>query len=118
MVAILLALSTIAIPTLLSMKRTANEAAAKSNVRVLSSAAETSVISLGHYPTSLNELREYLGSADSFCVDLGGARTQFQGYSYGCLSDASGYTFEAVPVALGTTGSVTYTATTGGIITP
>jgi hypothetical protein len=32
--------------------------------------------------------------------------------------DATGYSFVANPVTLGTTGSITYTATTGGILTP
>jgi prepilin-type N-terminal cleavage/methylation domain-containing protein len=111
-------LAAIAIPNLISMKRTANETAAKANLRSLASAAETASISLGRYPVTLAELEGFISSARDYCGDLNGAQTALQGYNYSCTMDLSGYTLVASPVTLGTTGSVTYTATTGGILTP
>lgn len=117
-VAIIGLLAAVAVPSLLGMKRTANEAAAKSNLRSLSTAAETLMASRGHYPATLSELQEFISSADAFCMDIAGTKRSFQGYDYGCTLSAAGYTFEASPVAYGTTGNVTYTATSGGVLTP
>ncbi len=111
-------LAAIAIPNLIAMKRAANEAAAKSSIRSLSSASETASVSLGHYPVTLSQLQGFIDSAPNYCADVSGGQTQVQGYSYSCTADITGYTFVASPVTLGTTGNVTYTATTGGVLTP
>lgn len=117
-VGIIALISAIAIPSIISLKRTANEAAAKSNIRSLSVAAETASVSLGHYPLTLTELHNFVSSAADYCTDLAGGVTTLQGYNYSCTMDITGYTLVASPVTLGTTGSVIYTATTGGILTP
>ena len=111
-------ISAIAIPNIIALKRTANEAAAKSNLRALSSAAETASVSLGHYPVTLEEFQRFINAAPIYCADMVGTQTAVQGYNYSCTMDITGYTLTASPVTLGTTGNVTYTATAGGIITP
>ena len=110
-VAIIALLAAIAIPNLLSAKRTANTAAAKANIRALSTAAE--VYATGHngtYPTA-TEVIPYIASAATLC----GATTQ--GYAYVCTGmAAAGYTITATP-ASATGGDTTFSVTTGGVIT-
>ena len=117
-VGVIALLAAIAIPNLISMKRTANEAAAKANIRSIASAAETASVSLGHYPTTVAELQGFISSATDYCADLSGGQSAIQGYNYSCVMDITGYTLAASPVTPGTTGNITYTATTGGILTP
>lgn len=117
-VGIIALLSAIATPGLLGAKKTANESAAKATVRSLSSAAETYSIPHGStYPEDVSSLAEYLTSANSYCADAAGTQTAVQGYNYACTMSAGGYIFEASPVS-NSTGSVIYTATTGGVLTP
>jgi prepilin-type N-terminal cleavage/methylation domain-containing protein len=111
-------ISVIAIPSLISVKITANEAAAKSNLRSLANAAEIASVSLGHYPVTLGQLQGFIISAPIYCADMAGTQTALQGYNYSCTMDITGYTLTASPVALGVTGNATYTAITGGLITP
>ncbi len=112
-VAIIALLAAIAVPNLLTARRTANEAAAKATVRSLSTAAETySTSHSGAYPTTEAELTEFIAVAPDYCGHA------IQGYNYACTNTAGGYSFVATPVTLNTTGSVTYTATTGGVLTP
>ena len=115
-VAIIALLAAIAIPNLLSARRTANEAAAKATVRTMSTSAETyATANSGVYPvqTATPGLVDFMTSAPDYC----GAT--IQGYAYACDYDAGGggYTFEATPASTAT-GTVTYTATTGGVLTP
>jgi type IV pilus assembly protein PilA len=118
-VAIIALLAAIAIPNLLTARRTANEAAAKATVRSLSTAAETYATSnSGRYPATVAALTEFITSAPDYCADVSGKTTAVQGYNYGCTMTAAGYTFVASPVTVGTTGNITYTATTGGVLTP
>ncbi|MDD5108261.1 MAG: prepilin-type N-terminal cleavage/methylation domain-containing protein [Candidatus Omnitrophica bacterium] len=120
-VAIIALLAAIAVPNLLTARRTANEAAAKATVRSLSTAAETfSTSHSGAYPTAVGAggLQDFIASAGNYCADAGGGTTAVQGYNYACTLTAGGYTFVASPVTQGTTGSVTYTASTGGVLTP
>ena len=116
-VAIIALLAAIAIPNLLSARMTANTAAAKANVRSLSTAAETfSTANNGAYPASVANLATFIGAASSYCGTPG--TTGIQGYIYACTLTAGGYSIVAHPVTVDTTGSVTYTATTGGVLTP
>ena len=112
-------LAAVAIPNLIAMKKTANEAAAKANIRTLSTSAETLMTAHGHYPDNLDDFKDYLSSVDNFCADLdGSAEKAVQGYNYLCASNVTGYTFVATPIEMNRTGSITYTATTGGILVP
>ncbi|MDD5476636.1 MAG: prepilin-type N-terminal cleavage/methylation domain-containing protein [Candidatus Omnitrophica bacterium] len=121
-VAIIALLAAIAVPNLLSARRTANEAAAKATVRSLSTAAETfSTSHSGAYPTDIlgaGNLQDFIASAGSYCANATGTATAVQGYNYACTLTSGGYTFVASPVTPGTTGNVTYTASTGGVLTP
>ena len=118
-VAIIALLAAIAVPNLLTARRTANEAASKATVRSLSTAAETySTSHSGTYPATVAELTGFIASGGNYCADAAGATTAVQGYNYACTLTAGGYTFVATPVTLNTTGSVTYTASTGGVLTP
>ncbi|MGA2774712.1 MAG: prepilin-type N-terminal cleavage/methylation domain-containing protein [Candidatus Omnitrophota bacterium] len=117
-VGVIAIVSAIIIPNLFMARMTANEAAAKSNLRSIAAAAETLYASKNHYPDDLTEFENFLQSARTFCADLNGTKSEYKGYDYSCTSDVNGYTFEASPVTLGMTGSITYTVTTGGILTP
>ena len=116
-VAIIALLAAIAIPNLMSAKRTANTAAAKANVRALSTAAE--VFATGHngtYPTTVDivpatGIVPYIAAAETLCGKT------VQGYGYVCALATAGYTFTAPPESP-TTGDTTWVAVTGGIITP
>jgi len=117
-VGIIAIIASIIIPNMFMARRTANEAAAKTNLRSIASAAETLYASKSHYPNNLNEFQNYMQSINSFCADLSGTQTEYKGYRYSCTSDVGNYTLVASPAIVGSTGSVTYTATTGGILTP
>lgn len=120
-VAIIALLAAIAIPNLLAARRTANEAAAKATVRSLATAAETYATShSGVYPAAIASpgLIDFIASGGNYCANATGTTTSIQGYDYACTLSAGGYTFVATPITIGTTGSVTYTASTGGVITP
>jgi type IV pilus assembly protein PilA len=112
-VAIIALLAAIAIPNLLQARRTANEAAAKATVRSMMTAAETfATANSGIYPANVTQLATYITSAPSYCG------TAVQGYSYTCTLSAGGYSIQAAPQTINVTGSVTYTATTGGVLAP
>ncbi len=128
-VAIIALLAAIAVPNLLTARKTANDAAAKATIRSLSTAAEVYATSnSGKYPvetgvaatatTPATGLTAFISSAANYCGATAGGETEIQGFKYKCVLAESGYTFTATPVTVGTTGSVTYTATTGGVLTP
>jgi type IV pilus assembly protein PilA len=118
-VAIIALLAAIAIPNLLSARMTANTAAAKANIRSLSTACETySTANSGAYPDTVPLLATFIGAASSYCADASGTAKAVQGYNYHCTLGTAGYTLVASPVTVNTTGTTTYTATTGGVLTP
>jgi len=114
-VAIIALLAAIAIPNLLSAKRTANTAAAKANIRALSTAAE--VYATGHngaYPADAAAIAPYIAPATVLCASTIAAPVQ--GYVYDCTGlAATGYTLTATPASV-TAGDTTFTVTTGGVI--
>ena len=114
-VAIIALLAAIAIPNLLRAKISANDALAKGTLRSLSTASETfATSSSGNYPgdeTSLTGATPpYLNTA--YC------NRTISGYTFGCTFGAGAYTHTAVPVTVGTSGTTTWTITTGGVLTP
>ena len=115
-VAIIALLAAIAIPNLLRARISANDALAKSTLRSLSTAAETYATAHGNYPSQIADLTgatpPYINKA--YCDDT------IAGFAYTCVwGDGGGsYTFHAVPVTVGTSGSETYTISTGGVLTP
>ena len=117
-VAIVATIAAIIIPNLFMARRTANESAAKNNLHNMATAAETLYAAKNRYPNDLAEFETYFPSIKDFCSDLTGTKTQCKGYEFSCISDVSGYTFEANPITSGITGSIIYTVTTGVMLTP
>ena len=114
-VAIIALLAAIAIPNLLRAKISANDALAKATIRSVSTAAESyATAKNGNYPTDVTSLTgaspAYLNTA--YCGQT------LSGYLYTCTLSGSAYTVAATPVTVGTSGTTTYTITTGGVLTP
>ena len=115
-VAIIALLAAIAIPNLLRAKISANDALAKSTLRSLSTASETfATANTGNYPGNITSLTTgatppYLNTA--YCAST------LSGYDYACTFGAGGYTYTATPVTVGTSGTTTWTISTGGVLTP
>jgi len=113
-VAIIALLAAIAIPNLLRAKISANDALAQSTLRTISTGAETfGTANSGNYPGAAASLIDatppYLNT--NYCS------TTVSGYSYSCGFSSSGYTVTATPITINTTGTTTYTITTGGVLT-
>lgn len=112
-VAIIALLAAIAIPNLAGARKSANEATAKRNVVTICTDAEnysSGSQGAGNYPADLATLQGVSNAATTFCgVETGG-------YSYECEIDTGSYTVTATPLST-STGSKTYTGTTGGEIT-
>ena len=114
-VAIIALLAAIAIPNLLRAKISANDALALSTLRALSTASETHATSQsGNYPGNESSLTgatpPYLNKA--YCNQT------ISGFTFGCTFSAGSYTYTATPITIGTSGTTTYTITTGGVLTP
>ena len=114
-VAIIALLAAIAIPNLLRARISANDALAKSTLRTISTASETfGTANSGNYPAAENDLitatPPYLNK--TYC-----AKT-LSGFSFTCTWGTGGYTVTATPVTVGTSGTTTFTVSTGGILTP
>ena len=114
-VAIIALLAAIAIPNLLRAKISANDALAKATLRSLSTASETfGTSNSGNYPGNQTSLTgatpPYLNT--SYCG------TTLSGYTFACTFAAGSYSFIATPVTVGTSGTTTYTISTGGVLTP
>ncbi len=114
-VAIIALLAAIAIPNLLRAKISANDALAKGTLRTLSTASETfATTNNGNYPALITDLT---GATPPY-INTNPCGTTASGYTYTCTLGVGGYTYVAAPVTAGTTGTTTYTMTTGGILTP
>ena len=112
-VAIIALLAAIAIPNLLGARRTANEAAARANIKVLCTEAETFAAGAGNgaYYATLAAFQAASTAATTYCGSTLG------GYSYACPTmGPGGYTFPATPVGTNT-GAIVVTGNTGGQIT-
>src|ERR1051325_11638246 len=112
-VAIIALLAAIAIPNLLRAKISANDALAKSTLRSLSTASETyATANSGTYPADISSLTgatpPYLNAA--YCGST------VAGFNYTCGWGPATYAFTATPDTVGTSGTTTFTMTTGGIL--
>ncbi|MBF0504367.1 MAG: type II secretion system protein [Candidatus Omnitrophica bacterium] len=115
-VAIIALLAAIAIPNLLRAKMSSNDSLAKATLRAISTASESyGTANNGNYPGSVNSLTTatppFLNT--NYCTG-----NLISGYVYACGMASTGYTVTATPGTVGTTGSTTYTITTGGVLTP
>ena len=115
-VAIIALLAAIAIPNLLRAKISANDALAKGTLRTLSSSSETyATAQNGNYPLAIASLT---GATPPYVNGAGYCGTTVSGYLYTCTFALGSYTFAATPVTVGTSGTTTYTITTGGVLAP
>jgi type IV pilus assembly protein PilA len=115
-VAIIALLAAIAIPNLLRAKMSANDALAKATLRSLSTSSESfATANNGTYPGDITSLTgatpPYLNQ--NYCQ----TGTVFSGFEYTCNWGPSTYSFVAVPDVVGTSGTQTYTISTGGVLT-
>ena len=114
-VAIIALLAAIAIPNLLRAKISANDAAAKATLRSLSTVTETFATSnSGNYPTDMTSLT---GATPPY-ISKDYCGITVAGYGFLCANPAGSYTYTATPVSVGTSGTTTFTMTTGGVLTP
>lgn len=114
-VAIIALLAAIAIPNLLRAKISANDALAKSTLRSLSTASETfATANTGNYPANITSLT---GATPPY-IQLPYCDQTNSGYSFTCTMAAGSYAYLATPVTVGTSGTTTWTISTGGVLTP
>lgn len=114
-VAIIALLAAIAIPNLLRARISANDALAKGTLRTLSTASETyATANNGNYPGAATSLT---GATPPY-INTNYCGTTTSGYTFACTFGSGAYTFTATPSVVGTSGTTTYTMTTGGILTP
>ena len=114
-VAIIALLAAIAIPNLLRAKISANDALAKGTLRSLSTSAETfATTQSGNYPSDQASLTS---ATPPFINDNYCDRT-ISGFLYTCTFGTGAYTFVATPITIGTSGTTTWTITTGGVLRP
>ncbi len=112
-VAIIALLAAIAIPNLLKAKLSANDALAKGTLRTISTASETyATTQNGNYPAAIGDLT---GGTPPF-LNSNPCGTTIAGFTYACTLAAGGYTITATPVTAGTSGTATFTITTGGVL--
>lgn len=112
-VAIIALLAAIAIPNLLRPRMTANEAAAQATLRTISTAAETyASANNGSYPANMAALT----GADPKYLNEDYTAASRQGYAYTFSGGSSSYTATGKPCTCGTTGTNSYTITTGGVL--
>lgn len=114
-VAIIALLAAIAIPNLLRARVNANETNAQATLRTISTASESfSAANDGNYPTAITDLT---GATPPYLNEDYTAASR-QGYTFACGTlTASAYSCTATPVTCGSTGTRTFTITTGGVLT-
>ena len=114
-VAIIALLAAIAIPNLLRARISSNDALAKATLRAVSTAAESyATANSGNYPNTVTSLT---GATPPF-LNKDYCDQTVSGYLYTCSFASPTYTVTAEPVAVGTSGTTTFTITTGGVLTP
>lgn len=114
-VVIISILAAIAIPNLLRQRITANETGAQATLKTISSACETyAATNSGDYPAVIadlvNGIPSYINEDYTF--------SSRYGYIFNCPQfEKNGYTCTAAPVTCNSTGTKTFTITTGGVFT-
>ncbi|MFA4843171.1 MAG: prepilin-type N-terminal cleavage/methylation domain-containing protein [Candidatus Omnitrophota bacterium] len=113
-VAIIALLAAIAIPNLLRARVNANETNAQATLRTISTASESwAAANNGNYPTLITVLT---GAVPPYLNENYTAAPR-QGYNFACTMSAAAYSCTATPVTCNTTGTRTFTVTTGGVLT-
>jgi type IV pilus assembly protein PilA len=121
-VAIIALLAAIAIPNLLNARKTANDAAAKANLKTMSTELEVYAAGTGAgaYPADVAAFKAVPSAAATkyLSAPCTTSATGCGGYYYTSNALGSGaYNISANPVS-NQTGSYNYTVTTGGALTP
>jgi len=113
-VAIVALLATIAIPNLLRARVNANESYAQATLKTIATACESyAAANNGNYPANIAALT----SATPPYLNEDYTSGSRNGYTFACgTMSSSGYTCTATPTNCGTTGTKTYTITTGGVL--
>ena len=110
-VAIIVILATIAIPNALRARMAANDVMAQGRLKTIATAFENYLVANGQYPDSTDDLT---GATPAYLN-----RNYFSGtYSGFYFENDSGtytYSVSAVPATIGSTGTTTYTITTGAV---
>ena len=110
---IIMLTAVIAIPNLQRVRHNANEAAAKSAIRTISTASETYRVAQSSYPPNLS----VLGDAVPPYIDESLADGQRQGYNFTYQRlNTYQYTSTASPTAVGNTGTRTFVVDHTGVI--
>lgn len=119
-VAIIALLAAIAIPNLLGARRTANDAAARANIKTLCTEEETFAAGAGDgaYYDAVATFQGASAAATRYCGATCTAAAGCGGYIYACATAVGGYTFTATRVSAQTGNIAVLTGTTGGQITP
>ncbi|RJP29044.1 MAG: prepilin-type N-terminal cleavage/methylation domain-containing protein [Candidatus Omnitrophota bacterium] len=114
-VAIIALLAAIAIPNLLRARVNANQTNAQATLRTISTACESfAAANNGNYPAAFTDLT----TATPPYLNENYTAAARQGYNFACgTMGVAGYSCTATPVTCGTTGTQTYTITTGGVLT-
>ena len=114
-VAIIALLAAIAIPNLLRARVNANETNAQATLRTISTACESwAAANNGNYPANIAALT---GAVPPYLNEDYTAAAR-QGYAFACgTMSTAGYSCTGTPVTAGTTGTRTFTITTGGVLT-
>jgi prepilin-type N-terminal cleavage/methylation domain-containing protein len=119
-VAIIALLAAIAIPNLLRARVNANETNAQATLRTISTACESyAAANNGNYPAVITDLTAVAAGPNYINEDYtAAANNPRQGYNFACGTlGAAGYSCTATPATCNTTGTRTYTITTGGVLT-
>ncbi len=113
-VAIIALLAAIAIPGLLRARVNANETNAQATLRTISTACESyAAANSGNYPGNITVLT----SATPKYLNEDYTDATRQGYNFNCTSMSStGYTCQATPATVNTTGTRSFSICTGGIL--
>ena len=118
-VGIVALLAAIAIPSLLRMRLNANESNAQATLKTMSTAAESfAAANHGNYPLNMAALTGATPRYISEDYTLA-ANNPRQGYNFALGAggmDASGYTFQAGPANVGSSGNRFFAICTGGIL--
>jgi prepilin-type N-terminal cleavage/methylation domain-containing protein len=117
-VMIIALLSAIAIPNLLRNRMEASTASAKATLKALSTSAETyAANNNGLYPTSSDQfLMRSLDGSGAVIQDYCDGVVR-NGFVFNCALENTGYNITARPSICGTTGSKSFSVSTGSMIT-
>lgn len=111
-VGIIAALAALAIPHLLRARITANDAVVKSTLNSTAKAMETYLLSTGSYPAAISQLT----TASPPYMNQNYFGGTYFGFVFTSTLAADSYILTATPVAIGRTGSTTFTVITGGVL--